>query len=597
MEDTTPQVYAGIIDEIGRRQYSGNVTWLREYIQNAIDSGSDTIHISLKENDLEVSDKGKGMDYNILNTQAFSIGMSPKGKKEIGELGIGMYAGSGICDKISVCTKMKGKTVYIATVDMKLYREILRNTPETTFSEAMRKIFQIQEMEDDKSMQDITDSFTHIKFEGLSRDSLKLIEEANLEKFLEDTVNLPISDDFKHRDSVEAFTKGYERIIHVTLEMAGQIREIKKFKPGSIDFADTFWSSDIKDGKGHLIGKVWASYNKSGSSFDNARILVKRKGLTVGDKTYIVSKFGAKYSSRFFGEILVLDDSIEINTSRDWFISSDNLQTFLSKTREALNKLYGIPAFDSKNGNSIVKLIKSNEKLEDQVKKYEEVGDSRQVASKKGEILANKEKIEKKLKNAQQFKQRADDGKIDRSDPTNEMKLELVKRTLSSPEVTDFNQKQKPPEQTAEQPKEKRVTFPKAVRTFLTDNIIDAELSTRIGSGDAKDITNRAFTFIEQKLKEKIGKAENEECDWRKELLPLFKKKYRPPDYKGFDLKAHMDAFAQIMNGFYTFLRNPSNHTFMDDMNNPRNFFEIIMITDFLVNWIDQWKENDKPGS
>ncbi len=32
IENTTPQVYAGIIDEIGKRQYSGNVTWLREYL-------------------------------------------------------------------------------------------------------------------------------------------------------------------------------------------------------------------------------------------------------------------------------------------------------------------------------------------------------------------------------------------------------------------------------------------------------------------------------------------------------------------------------------------------------------------------------------
>ncbi|EQB73132.1 MAG: hypothetical protein AMDU4_FER2C00098G0001 [Ferroplasma sp. Type II] len=36
MKDTTPQVYAGSIDDIGRRQYSGNAEWLREYIQNAI---------------------------------------------------------------------------------------------------------------------------------------------------------------------------------------------------------------------------------------------------------------------------------------------------------------------------------------------------------------------------------------------------------------------------------------------------------------------------------------------------------------------------------------------------------------------------------
>ncbi len=31
IENTTPQVYAGIIDEIGKHQYSRNVTWLREY--------------------------------------------------------------------------------------------------------------------------------------------------------------------------------------------------------------------------------------------------------------------------------------------------------------------------------------------------------------------------------------------------------------------------------------------------------------------------------------------------------------------------------------------------------------------------------------
>ena len=95
-EKLAPIVYAGIIDDIGRKQYSGNVTWLREYIQNAIDSGSVTIKIALRDNDLEVFDKGKGMDDTVLTRQAFSIGKSFKPPDEIGELGIGMYAGSGI---------------------------------------------------------------------------------------------------------------------------------------------------------------------------------------------------------------------------------------------------------------------------------------------------------------------------------------------------------------------------------------------------------------------------------------------------------------------------------------------------------------------
>lgn len=60
-EISTPVVYAGIIDEIGRRQYSGGTTWLREYIQNAIDGEAKTVRISFHENDFEISDDGEGM--------------------------------------------------------------------------------------------------------------------------------------------------------------------------------------------------------------------------------------------------------------------------------------------------------------------------------------------------------------------------------------------------------------------------------------------------------------------------------------------------------------------------------------------------------
>ena len=43
----SPVVYIGIIDDLGRKLYSGNITWLREYVQNSIDSGGKTISISL----------------------------------------------------------------------------------------------------------------------------------------------------------------------------------------------------------------------------------------------------------------------------------------------------------------------------------------------------------------------------------------------------------------------------------------------------------------------------------------------------------------------------------------------------------------------
>ncbi len=56
-----PVVYAGVIDEIERKQYSSCITWLREYIQNAIDGEAKTVRISLLGNDFAIVDDGNGM--------------------------------------------------------------------------------------------------------------------------------------------------------------------------------------------------------------------------------------------------------------------------------------------------------------------------------------------------------------------------------------------------------------------------------------------------------------------------------------------------------------------------------------------------------
>lgn len=358
-ENIVPPVYAGIIDDIGRRQYSGNITWLREYIQNAIDSGSPSIDIKLHGNDIEIIDYGKGMDSVILLKEAFSIGRSFKDKGLIGELGIGMYAGSGICDTILVRTKMSGKKTYLATVDMMKYRSILTNSPDTTFEQAMRQILKIEEAaaETDET------SFTHIRFEGLNRDSIQLIQKENLVKFLEYTVNLPISDTFPLKEDLKKFLNDTAKEIVIDLDLNGTNKKTVKFGNSSLQLADTFWSNDIRDDDGKLIGKIWAAYNKSGESFPDSRILVKRKGLTVGTERVVEAGFKAKYSPRFIGEIILLDERIEINTSRDWFVASTYLDTFVMKTRSLLNEIWGIADFDSKLGIGIIKLTETNERL------------------------------------------------------------------------------------------------------------------------------------------------------------------------------------------------------------------------------------------
>lgn len=582
-------MYAGIIDEIGRRQYSGAITWLREYIQNAIDGGSKSIKISIHENDLEISDNGIGMDRDIITTQAFSIGNSFKNSDDIGELGIGMYAGAGICDIMKVHTKMKNKPIFNATINMKKYRVLLSKDPKITFDNMMRKIFQISE---DNSIDELNhdESFTTIRFEDLSPETLKLIKNEDLKKFLEYTVDLPLSEKFKHKESIENFLGNNSKQIYVDLDLDGTTYKLSKFEPGNVDFVGTVWEQDIFDDSNHLIGKIWAAYNKSGSSMSNAKILLKRKGITVGDESYIESKFNAKYSPRFFGEIILLDDSIEINTERNWFVSSPMLTEFVNKTKILLNELYGIANFDSQEGVGITNLISQNKKLEREAELNEQNKNIGIAMDKRAKIVDNERKINKKIVTALEFNRKSENGQLDIEKPTNKVKLELVEKMLGDPDVKAYTQGKNHDSETTGDVPHRRSSWPKAVRSFLKDNIIDQDLANRIGNGDIKDITNRAFTFIEDKIKKMLGKKEQEKVEWNS-LIKEFKNKYEPPELNGFSTDDYIEAFDRIMKGIYTILRNPSNHSFMDDRNNERNIFEVMLIADFIVNWINQWRK------
>ena len=583
----SPVVYIGIIDDLGRKLYSGNITWLREYVQNSIDSGGKTISISLKDNDLEVLDDGSGMSKDDLIAQAFSIGKSFKGPKEIGELGVGIFAGSGTCDRISVITKKEEMETYTAVLDMIKYRQINTDSPKTTFEEGMKRILDVSIYKTDES-QEKAKHFTKIRFEGLNRDTMQLIQKEDMGVFIENTVDLPISESFPHKKELKDFLGKDALNVSVILDKDGEQKELTKFSPSQINFTETLWKRDVRVGS-KVVGKIWAVYNKAGESFYGHGIRVKRKGLTVGGPEYVESEFSAKYSERFYGEIIVLDGDIEINTSRDWFIASPSLEDFVRSTRNLLNELWGVADFDSKEGVGITNLIESDKTLETQAKLNEEKNNPGTAQDKRNKIEKNEEKIRKKLQDAINFKDDAEKGKIDLSNPTNKLKKELIDRTLSSTEVKNLLKTK--PQSPSEIKKPRQNPFPEIVRTFLQRSIIDKNLSEKIGNGDVKDTTERAFTFIELKLKEKIGRKENEHVDWSKVLIPKFIEMYDPPDYQGFSQKRQIEAFTQIMNGFHTFLRNPSAHTFMEDMNNPRNLFQVVLISDFLVNWINQWKK------
>ncbi|WP_298277095.1 ATP-binding protein [Ferroplasma sp.] len=573
-----------VIDLIGRRQYSGKITWLREYIQNAIDAGSsDFIEIDLKDSDFVITDHGKGMTEAELYSQAFSIGDSKKSQQEIGELGIGMYAGTGICDRMSMITKTKdSKEAIQADLDMVLYRDLIRQDPMPTFEYGITKILQTKKTEPPIEAK----SFTIIRFENINREALAELGKENLIDFILKTVDIPISNDFPKKDQVTNFLKKDATEIQVFINYNGELMQTKKFNFPGIEFASDILKEELHSEDGRLIGKVWGAYNKEGESFPGSGIVVKRKGLTIGDESYLVSRFNSKPLPRFVGEIIVLDDKIEVNTSRDWFVSSPNLDDFVSKASKVLYKFYDVSNFDSSVGKRMVNLAQDMEKQEKMISEYDKkrnVGAKFKAEEKKE---GDQDKLLKKATKAEDYMIKFTKGKIDKNDQYNKLKAELVKRALEDQKVNSIiNSPSKPPVA-----KSKKNPWPKIVKTFIETNVIDTALAERIyEKKDAKDLTNNAFTFIEQKLKKLLGKGEQENIPWN-DLLKEFKSNYKPPDLKGFDEERYMQAFNGIMNGMYTILRHSSGHSFMDDMNDQRTILEIMLIADFIVRWIDQWQ-------
>jgi len=585
-------IYARIIDDLGRRQYSGKITWLREYIQNALDGGSSSINIRLRDVDLVIEDDGKGMDYETLINQAFAIANpSKKGENQIGELGIGMFAGVGVCDALHVKTKMVGKSAYVAKFDIRRYYNIIDEKPNALYDDVKGEILDIEEDKSDNH--DVNDHFTLIRFERLSRDTLSMLKKEDLIRFIENTVNVPLDGSFPKKNEVKEFLGEAYREIPITLEIDGETTPITRYKSNSITFTDTFWSKDIINDEGKTIGKIWAVYNKEGQSFEDAKILLKFKGLTIGDSNIVKSRFNAKLTPRFYGEIILLDNRIQVNTSRDWFVESPQLATFVEKTKMLLGELQSISELDSNVGVGVKNLVEKTINLKN---KANQIGKENPFRSMEYEetIEENNKKINNKIKKALKFKEDAEKGTIDINDPTVKMKLELVNKTLNDSTVTSYVQQEQIKPETKVARIKRKEPWPKIAITFLKENIIDSEFGKYIGKGDAKDITNRAFTFIEQKLKKKLDILENQKIDWDV-LINQFVKNYAPPDLKGGDKGRYIEAFKEIMRGNYTILRNPAHHTFMSDMNDARNILEIIMITDFVVRWIDQWNKNQDP--
>ena len=141
----------------------------REYITNAIDAKSDKIMIDIYPpyNQLQIIDNGEGMSENELREKLSTVGLSERTDIEetIGRFGIGIYAGTSICDEIEIVTKSKNsKNEGIVILPVGKWQELASSNPNQELTELTQFTFQTRESEEDENT-----SFTRITLRGLKQ--------------------------------------------------------------------------------------------------------------------------------------------------------------------------------------------------------------------------------------------------------------------------------------------------------------------------------------------------------------------------------------------------------------------------------------------
>ena len=574
-------VYIGIIEIIGERLYTGRITWLREYIQNAIDAGANKVEISINDGNLEIEDDGSGMNASELGQEAFALGSSSKSPDQIGELGIGMYAGVGISSRVIVSTKKKEKQTFTATFDVQEYKRLKSVNSRMLFDNAIKQVFKVKEADDQSANQD--DHFTRIRFEHLSPRAIQLLGKDKVIEFIQNNINVPISERFAWKEKVETFLGDEQKVIYVKLNIGGIVYEPRRFENVEEELNEPIMMP-IGEKGGTPTARLWACYSKKGESFADrgAEILVKFKGMAVGDKTVVTSRFDAKDDGRYLGEIVVLKScDLRINTERSWFTDSDELARLVENGKGVLQELHSLANTDSNIGNGVIRLVKRQTELNANIKKEEAKGNRGRVEELKEEHNEVSEKIEKKLEQRQlKIAELKEAVKTD-SSPVKK----AVYALLSSQPILKVLTPAK------EEPKERRKRDNlQYIRTSLNNYVVDRRLAAVTQKKNMKDTTNNVFTLLESVMKAKLGIPESTLLDF-KILLTQFMDRCRDskePIEAG-QKSSHYEAFRNLMSSLHTVLRNPSAHTFMKDKDTDRNIMQVLLIGDFALNWLDCW--------
>ncbi len=355
---------AEVISILTRGMYPDPRDAVREYIQNAVDAGSNKVNVKIRQNSVVVQDDGCGMDRDMLR-KALRIGVSDKNpKKDVGFMGIGIYSSFHLCDRIDIYSRMDKKEPYLLSMDFKGMRNLLKEQKELRLSGEIDsgKLTDLQTLlekyislsdEGEISKDDFALKGTRIELVGLDSNFYGLLSNfEGIKGYLKEVVPLHF-DKKKFKwgkiieqriiDECKEHNSTFE-LINLNLQVNGIVEDLYRPYRDS-DFHNQSPQEPhfevIKKGQ-TFIGIVWGCLNSTRNKIWTKELrgfLLKKQGFAIGRRENLVSYFGQRtHFDRYVGEVVVVNSSLLPNASRNDLEYSPLRTMFISSLKDAGSK-------------------------------------------------------------------------------------------------------------------------------------------------------------------------------------------------------------------------------------------------------------------
>lgn len=336
---------APVLETLTAGIYSGNVTCIREYVQNAVDSRTHKIEINTQNgNDVVIRDYGLGMDERELHN-AVLLGYSNKpdeAESNVGWRGIGIYSAISNFRTIFINTKKRGQDKKLhLEIDCEKLAHLVRT--QSPMGKVQRQCISAIEYNDDPEFQ----HGTEVILSGVLPFQAPYFEDNKIKEYLISNVPLPMKPSGLIKQIVNALEERGIKEPEYKLFFNGE----ELYRPPYDESLFLKGSLAIKDFEvdNRKLATMWAVLSRDNTELQGPvrGIIFKKKGFTVGDANTVRRLHLGSYNFWSYGEIHILDPEIRENAGRDNFEIGSATEQLFELLRNFLQQLQQLHRYKS----------------------------------------------------------------------------------------------------------------------------------------------------------------------------------------------------------------------------------------------------------